>query len=108
MNGSVTPVVVTVCVYLDHKWKTFDSLLWGEISAQTVQRNENLEEKKTQDAFTNKLDKTCISELGKGQVRPGNHVLLSYDKRAKGGFSTKLLSYKGNVLAEFKTRNVWN
>ncbi len=51
-------------------------------------------------------DKTCISELGKGQVRPGNHVLLSYDKRAKGGFSTKLLSYKGNVLAEFKTRNV--
>ncbi len=106
MNGSVTPVVVTVCVYLDHKWKTLtpfceEKSVLRQFSVMKTWKKKH----KTHSQIS--LTKHAFLSLEKVKY---SQAIMSYylmTKEPGGGFSTKLLSYKGNVLAEFKTRNVW-
>lgn len=46
MNGPATAAVVAVSVYLDYQRHPLHTLLRGEVCAQTVHRDENLQNKK--------------------------------------------------------------
>lgn len=70
VDGSVAPVIITVGVNLNHKRKTFDSLLWGEIRAQAVHRNENLK-KKEEDEIHAKISLTKHASLSLENVKYG-------------------------------------
>lgn len=118
VDGSVAPVIITVGVNLDHKRKTFDSLLWGEIRAQAVHRNENLKEKKEEeDEIHAKISLTKHASLSLENFKYGQAIMSHNLKRGEpgGSFSTPSCSTVRGMFAFFrlKTRKVefkfiWN
>lgn len=62
MNGPATAAVVAVSVYLDYQRHPLHTLLRGEVRAQTVHRDEDLQNKKTQNKMQSISRDVCVKD----------------------------------------------